>query len=53
MTKHLQSLIVAGLVCASTLSPAADKRPNVLFLAVDDMNDWMSGNDAKSQHTEP
>ena len=41
MIKHLKPMIAAGLICASTISPAAEERPNVLFLAVDDMNDWI------------
>jgi arylsulfatase A-like enzyme len=42
MTKHLLSklFLVAGLICAASHSSAAE-RPNVLFLAVDDMNDWI------------
>ena len=33
-------LLLAGLILAFTLS-AADKKPNVLFIAIDDQNDWI------------
>jgi arylsulfatase A-like enzyme len=43
MAKHplLKSVIVAALIGSSTCLSAAAQRPNVLFLAVDDMNDWI------------
>ena len=34
-------MFALGLVSAITICAAANKRPNVLFLAVDDMNDWI------------
>lgn len=39
--KHLP-LALAGLLLAPCLtSPAAEKRPNVLFIAIDDLRDWV------------
>ena len=34
-------LLLAGLILFFTLS-AADKKPNILFIAIDDQNDWIS-----------
>ena len=33
-------LLLAGLILTLTLS-AADKKPNILFIAIDDQNDWI------------
>jgi len=38
---RLLSLLLAGFVCLSSLQ-AEEKRPDVLFIVVDDMNDWIS-----------
>jgi len=35
------SIIAVVFACLSGISVAADARPNVLFIAVDDMNDWV------------
>lgn len=35
--------MLAGLMGAPLAAPAAAQRPNVLFLAVDDLNDWVEG----------
>ncbi|MEM7479118.1 MAG: sulfatase [Planctomycetota bacterium] len=41
MAKILRPLLLLGLVLASLATSSAQERPNVLFLAVDDMNDWI------------
>lgn len=43
ITRHLllKSIVVAGLICTAMVSQAADNRPNVLFIAIDDLNDWI------------
>ena len=33
-------LLLAGLILSFTLS-AADKKPNILMIAIDDQNDWI------------
>ena len=40
--KQILALLSVLLACAGVL-PAADsaKKPNVLFIAIDDMNDWI------------
>jgi arylsulfatase A-like enzyme len=35
-------LLLLGLVCCLAAPVHADERPNVLFIAVDDLNDWIS-----------
>ncbi len=42
---------VAGLLstgCVTTMAQSADKRPDVLFIAIDDMNDWTTLFDKKN-----
>ena len=40
--RRLLPLLIALLVCAGALAaPARPKRPNVLFIAVDDLNHWV------------
>lgn len=42
MTRQRSTVLLCGLVCMATasLSPAAE-RPNVLFIAIDDLNHWV------------
>jgi arylsulfatase A-like enzyme len=35
------SLALAAALASPTLAGAADRRPNVLFIAIDDLNDWV------------
>jgi arylsulfatase A-like enzyme len=40
MKRVLQS-VLAAIVCLCCLTTNADEKPNVLFIAVDDLNDWI------------
>lgn len=41
MIKYLIPVIVAGTLCGALCAEATNGKPNVLFIAVDDMNDWI------------
>jgi hypothetical protein len=34
-------VLFAALLCGAVSSAAAETRPNVLFIAIDDLNDWV------------
>lgn len=42
LNRRLRSclLVCASLLASAIISPAASNRPDVLFIAVDDLNDW-------------
>ena len=46
--KQLLLILVIGLTTLPLRTAAAENRPDVLFFAVDDMNDWISLLDPKS-----
>jgi arylsulfatase A-like enzyme len=55
---YLLSLLLLFILCealpqASGNSPASVKKPNVLFLAVDDMNDWIGCMESKTKARTP
>jgi arylsulfatase A-like enzyme len=41
LTRLFSLLLFASLTCTSGLGAAEAKRPNVLFIAVDDLNHWV------------
>ena len=46
--KKLLLILVIGLITLPLRTALAENRPDVLFFAVDDMNDWISLLDPKS-----
>lgn len=38
---RLSCFIPLAILCAAGLTPAANEKPNVLFIAIDDLNDWV------------
>ena len=46
--KQLLLILVIGLITLPLRTALAENRPDVLFFAVDDMNDWISLLDPKS-----
>ena len=41
-TSSLRPLLITFLLALATSLCAAETKPNVLFIAVDDLNDWVS-----------
>ncbi|MFT4589107.1 MAG: arylsulfatase A-like enzyme, partial [Limisphaerales bacterium] len=41
MIRSFKSLCLVGALCAFVAQCSAASKPNVLFIAVDDMNDWI------------
>ena len=38
--KFILSLLLGWTLCTSVTTAAEDKKPNILFIAIDDLNDW-------------
>jgi arylsulfatase A-like enzyme len=41
--RSISRLAVAAAIWIALASPAAAEKPNVLFIAMDDLNDWIGG----------